>query len=74
MIVRDAIHNNMKDQEMSQSEFICRVFAGAPLVPLPEFCRARGLDFAALAADLLASVDPARLANNPAPLSPDLFD
>ena len=43
------------------------------LVPLPEFCRARGLDFAALAADLLASVDPARLANNPASLPADLF-
>ena len=27
MIVRNSIHNNMKDQEMFQSEFICRVFA-----------------------------------------------
>ena len=43
------------------------------LVPLPDFCRARGLDFAALAADLLASVDPARLANNPVALPTDLF-
>ena len=43
------------------------------LVPLPDFCHARGLDFTALAADLLASVDPARLANNPVSLPTDLF-
>ena len=34
---------------------------------------ARGLGLPALAADLLAAVDPARLANNPAPLPKDLF-
>lgn len=45
----------------------------APLDSLPDFCASRGLDLPALAADLLAAVDLARLANNPAPLSPDLF-
>ena len=66
-------YNSLQNQRIGETGFICRVFAGAPLVPLPDFCRARGLDFTVLAADLLASVDPARLANNPAPLSPDLF-
>ena len=43
----------------------------AALQTLPDFCRARGLDFRALCADLLASADPARGSNNPAPLPLD---
>ena len=64
---------HLRDPELSR---LCERFDPRripDLVPLPDFCRARGLDFTALAADLLASVDPTRLANNPVPLPVNLF-
>jgi hypothetical protein len=64
---------HLRDSELSSlcERFDPRRISG--LVPLPDFCRARGLNFFALAADLLASVDPARLANNPVKMPTDLF-